>query len=414
MDASVVYIVGAARTPVGQFDGPLSGMEAVELGAAAIKGAVERSRVPPEMASHVYMGQALQAGAGQSPSKQAAILAGLSDTIEATTINKVCASGLKAVTLAAQEILLGYGSVLVAGGMESMSRVPLYAKRGSAVDKEEALDGVNKDGLQNPYDGLSMGACADILADRFHLSRKSQDEYALTTFRRASQAVEMEMFEDEIVPVTCQSGKSAKVSSDDIRSGGIFQRLSTLSTPFSASGTVTAGSACTMADGASAVVLTNAQVARKYCRDNRMLARIVSFADAAAKPIEFAISPAKAVKLALQRAQLSVDQISFWELNEAFAAVVQITQQVSHKHASFWNMTITLLGLEANKVNVSGGAIAFGHPLGSSGCRILVSLLHQLTPGQYGVAAICNAGGGATAMVVQRLEAGSLGDPIGS
>ncbi|RCI13980.1 hypothetical protein L249_8309 [Ophiocordyceps polyrhachis-furcata BCC 54312] len=411
MDAPVVYIVGAARTPIdwnrqitisetNQLDGPLSGVTAPELGAAAIKGAVERSRVPPQMASHVYMGQALQAGAGQSPSKQAAILAGLSETIEATTVNKTCAAGLKAVTLAAQEILLGYGSVLVAGGMESMSNVPLYAKRNCAVNEEELLNGVTKDGLENPYDGLSMGACADILAARFRISRKSQDEYAVTAFQRASQAMEMELFDDEIIPVTCQSEKSARVSTDDIRGEAIFRCLSTLPAPFSASGTATVGNSCSTADGASAVVLTNARVACEYCRDNKMLARIVAFADAAAKPIEFAIAPAKAVEVALERAQLKVDQISFWEINEAFASVVQITEQ--------------LLGLEANKVNVSGGGIALGHPLGSSGCRILVSLLHQLMPGQYGVAAICNGGGGATAMVVQRLEAGNLADPVGS
>ncbi|PFH62762.1 hypothetical protein XA68_11985 [Ophiocordyceps unilateralis] len=391
MDASTVYIVGAARTPVGQVNGPLSQFSATQLGAVAIRGAVERSGVPPELVSHVYMGQALQAGAGQSPSKQAAVYARLPETIEATTINKVCASGLKAVTLAAQEILLGHGSVLVAGGMESMSNVPSYIDKDAAGDKQPR-DGVKTDGLQNPYDGLSMGACADILAARFRLSKESQDEYALATFRRGARAVDVDMFGDEIVPVSSQTGTATQVSTDDIRGKALFQRLNSLTPTFSAAGTITEGSACTKADGASAVVLTNGQVAQEHCRNN-LLARIVSFADAAAKPKEFAIAPAKAVEIALERAGLKVHQISLWEINEAFAAVVLITKE--------------LLGLDAHKINVSGGAIAFGHPLGSSGSRILVSLLYQLSPGQYGVAAVCNAGGGATAVVVQRLAADS-------
>ncbi|KAF4583037.1 acetyl-CoA C-acetyltransferase [Ophiocordyceps camponoti-floridani] len=328
MDTPVVYIVGAARTPVAQVNGPLSQFSAAQLGAAAIQGAMKRSRVPPELVSHVYMGHALQAGCGQSPSKQAAIYAGLSETIEATTINKVCASGLKAVTLAAQEILLGLDSVRVAGGMESMSNVPSYVDTKFFSWRGKGQNGVTKDGLLNPYDGLSMGACADLIAARFELSKESQDEYALASFKRASQAVEMDVFREEVVPVPYQPGGSGQVSNDDIRGKALFQRLKTLNPAFSAAGTITGGTSCTIADGASAVVLTNAQVARQHCKENSMLARIVSFADAAAKPKEFSVAPAKAAEIALERAKLAVDDISLWEINEAFAAVVLINQKV--------------------------------------------------------------------------------------
>ncbi|PHH72180.1 hypothetical protein CDD80_4721 [Ophiocordyceps camponoti-rufipedis] len=328
MNTPVVYVVGAARTPVAQVNGALSQFSAVELGAAAIQGAVKRSRVPPELISHVYMGHALQAGCGQSPSKQAAIFAGLPETIEATTINKVCASGLKAVTLAAQDILLGIDSVRVAGGMESMSNVPSYVDKKPPAGEGKEQNGVTKDGLLNPYDGLSMGACADLIAARFELSKESQDEYALASFKRASRAVEMDLFSEEVVPVPYRPGGSKQVSTDDIRGKALFQRLKTLNPAFSAAGTITGGTSCTIADGASAVVLTNAQVVRQYCRDNSLLARIVSFADAAAKPKEFSIAPAKAAEIALQRAKLVVDDITHWEINEAFAAVVLINQKV--------------------------------------------------------------------------------------
>ncbi|KAK5999188.1 putative acetyl-CoA acetyltransferase [Cladobotryum mycophilum] len=394
-----VYVVSATRTPFARINGTLSRFLAIELGAAAIHAAVTRSGIPPELPSHVYMGHALQAGTGQAPAKQAAICAGLPVTVEATSINKVCASGLKAVCLAAQEILIGHASAQIAGGMESMSNVPLYTRKKRMIADcnestgDEQSDGL-LDGLGNSYDGVLMGGCADQLAARYHIEREDQDEWALAAYQRAATAFAKETFREEIAPVPHQGNGFKQVSADEVKDKAVFQELSRLSPAFSATGTVTAGTSSFLSDGASAVVLANATVARQYCRDAKILAKIISFADASAPPADFAVAPSKAIQIALERAQLTVDQISLWEINEAFALVVMVNEEI--------------LGLDPEKVNVNGGAIAFGHPLGSSGCRILVSLLHQLKPGQYGVAAICNGGGGSTAMVVERLNVESL------
>lgn len=311
----------------------MSPFSATELGAAAIQGAVVRSGIPLELFSHVYMGHVLQAGTGQSPAKQAAIRAGLPETVEATTINKVCASGLKAITLAAQEIMLGHGAALVAGGMESMSNVPMYKrKRKNAMDPnssdgEQGSDGM-QDGLLNPYDGLLMGSCAEQLAVRYHVSRAEQDKCAIIAYRKASSACRKQAFLNEISPVPFSITKSGQVTSDVIRDKTLFQRLSALPPAFSDTGTITAGNSSTLADGASAVILANGVTARKYCQGASILAKIISFADASEVPSDFAVAPSKAVQIALDRAKLTIEDISLWEINEAFALVVLVNQEV--------------------------------------------------------------------------------------
>lgn len=279
------------------------------------------------------MGHALQAGTGQSPAKQAAIHAALPQTVEATTINKVCASGLKAVCLAAQEIMLGYASTQVAGGMESMSNVPLYTrKQHTSVNahvkkRDQPTDGL-EDGLRNVYDGFSMGRCADELAMRYRISRRAQDEYALRTYRRAATALARGAFRDEIAPVSGQRTGLGEVATDTIRNRNAFQHLETLPPAFLPTGTATAGNSCALGDGASAVVLVTAEIARQHCQDAKVFARIVSFADASTTPGDFAVAPSKAIRIALDRANLTVDQISTWEINEAFALVVQANEDV--------------------------------------------------------------------------------------
>ncbi|OQE39368.1 hypothetical protein PENCOP_c007G01917 [Penicillium coprophilum] len=388
-----VYIVGAARTPIARLDS----VPSTTLGAIAIREALNRSHVPLDLFSDVYMGQVLQAGVGQAPAKQAAMQAGLAPDIEATTINKVCASGLKAITCAAQNIQLGYAVAQVAGGMESMSNVPGYLKKGGNCNskEEQVIDGLSLDGLTNASDARSMGACAEGVAKQMGISREEQDAYASTTYSRASRAQQSNVFQKEITPVSVDTTKI--FDTDSLPHKSLFERIHSLKPVFGPGGTVTAANACPLSDGASAVVLADAQVAGQFCRENRVLAKIVAYADAAVPPHEFALAPTKAIQLVLERAQMCVEQISLWEINEAFAIVVIASQQ--------------LLGLDPDTVNVNGGAIAFGHPLGSSGCRLLVSLLHQLDHDQYGIAAICNGGGGATAVLIQRVQGESLGIP---
>ncbi|KOS43227.1 hypothetical protein ACN38_g5872 [Penicillium nordicum] len=391
-----VYIVGAARTPTARINTQLDHVSGTTLGAIAIREALRRSQVPLDLFSDVYMGQVLQAGAGQAPAKQAAMQAGLAPDIEATTINKVCASGLKAITFAAQNIQLGHAVAQVAGGMESMSNVPGYLKKGDDSNSEENLviDGLQLDGLINSSDGRSMGACAEGVAEQMGISREDQDDYALVAYNRASQAQQSNVFQEEIIPVSVDADAAKIFDTDSLPHESLFNRLRALKPVFGPDGTVTAGNACPLSDGASAVVLVDAQIAGQFCRENRVLAKIIAYADASVAPHEFALAPTKAIHLVLEGAQMCVEQISLWEINEAFAIVV-ITSQL-------------LLGLNPDTVNVNGGAIAFGHPLGSSGSRILVSLSHQLAHGQYGVAVVCNGGGGATAVLIQRVEGKDL------
>ncbi|QKX64523.1 uncharacterized protein TRUGW13939_11698 [Talaromyces rugulosus] len=390
------YILSAARTPTAKFNGAFASLSAPQLGSVAIKSALEKSNVPLEKITDVYMGQVLQGNAGQAPARQAAILAGLANTVEATTINKVCASGLKAVVLAAQNIQLGLAEAQVAGGMESMTQVPYYLPRSSqlpAFGNLKLEDGLVKDGLWDVYNQFHMGVCAEKTASKHSISREEQDEYAIQSYQRAQQAWKENKFAEEIAPVTVKSKKSETVISKDEGFESLnIDKLRALKPAFvrDGTGTVTAGNASTLNDGASALVLASREIAQQYGAGNRALARIVASADAAIDPVDFPVAPAKAVPIALERAGITKDQVAVWEFNEAFAAVIKANEKI--------------LGLQNARVNELGGAISLGHPLGSSGSRILTTLLHQLQPGEYGVAAICNGGGAATAIVVQKLD----------
>ncbi|MCJ1364846.1 hypothetical protein MMC16_003963 [Acarospora aff. strigata] len=389
------YILSAARTPTTKFNGSLSSVSAPHLGATAIRAALEKSKVPTSKITDVYMGNVLQGGVGQAPARQAAIFAGLSPTVEAITINKVCSSGMKAVVFAAQNIQLGLAEAQVAGGMESMSRVPYYLARASQqppFGEMKLEDGLIKDGLWDVYNQIHMGVCAEETARKHNVSREEQDAYAIQSYRRAQAAWKEGKFADEIAPVTVKGKKGDTVVSRDEGYDKLNEeKLPTLRPAFKKDGgTVTAGNASSFNDGASALVLGNKSIAQQYGKDSRVLARIVSSADAAVDPIDFPVAPAKAVPLALERAGISQADVAIWEFNEAFAAVIKANEKI--------------LGLELANVNLLGGAISLGHALGSSGSRILTTLLHQLQPGQYGVAAICNGGGAASAMVVQRIS----------
>lgn len=341
------------------------------------------------------MGNVLQGSVGQSPARQASMLAGLSPKVDAVTVNKVCASGLKAAVFAAQNIQLGLAEAQIAGGMENMSRVPYYVSRANQhppFGNVSMEDGLIKDGLWDVYNQIHMGVCAEETAKKHKISRQEQDEYAIQSFHRAQKAWKEGKFADEIAPVTIKGKKGETIIErdegyDNLREG----KVPTLKPAFvKDGGTVTAANSSTFNDGASALVLGSRDIAAEYGSGSRVLARIVASADAAVDPIDFPIAPAKAVPIALERAGISKDQVSVWEFNEAFAAVIKANQK--------------LLGLDSANVNMLGGAISLGHALGSSGSRILTTLLHQLQVGQYGVAAICNGGGAATAMVVQRIE----------
>ncbi|OAL75713.1 hypothetical protein A7D00_1313 [Trichophyton violaceum] len=390
------YILGAARTPTAKFNGPFTTVPAPKLGAEAIKAAISKSKVPVEKITDVYMGNVLQGSVGQAPARQASIFAGLPTTVEAVTINKVCASGMKAVVMAAQNIQLGLAEAQVAGGMENMSRVPYYLPRASQqapFGDMKLEDGLVKDGLWDVYNQFHMGVCAENTAKKHNITREEQDAYAIQSYERAQAAWKENKFDDEITPVTIKTKKGEVVVNrdegfEDLRA----DKIRSLKPAFvrDGTGTITAGNASTFNDGASALVITNEALAREYGSGNRVLARIVSHADAAIDPVDFPVAPAKAVPIALSRAGLTKDQISVWEFNEAFAAVIKANEKI--------------LGLENACVNPVGGAISIGHALGSSGSRILTTLLHQLQPGQYGLAAICNGGGAATAIVIQRLE----------
>ncbi|KAJ6126541.1 hypothetical protein N7523_002153 [Penicillium sp. IBT 18751x] len=390
------YILSAARTPTAKFNGSFTSVSAPELGAVAIKSALSKSNIPMEKITDVYMGNVLQGSVGQAPARQASMFAGLPSTVESLTVNKVCASGLKAVVLAAQNIQLGLAEAQVAGGMENMSRVPYYMSRASQLPPFGEIkleDGLIKDGLWDVYNKFHMGICAEQTAKKYDISREDQDQYAIRSYERAQQAWKENKFAEEIAPVTVKSKKGETVIERDEGYENLrIDKLTTLKPAFlrDGTGTVTAGNASTMNDGASALVIGNKELAREFGAGGRVLARIVSSADAAIDPVDFPVAPAKAVPIALERAGITKDQVAVWEFNEAFAAVIKANEKI--------------LGLENAKVNMLGGAISLGHALGSSGSRILVTLLHQLQPGEYGVAAICNGGGAATAMVVQRLD----------
>ncbi|KAF2704411.1 acetyl-CoA acetyltransferase [Pleomassaria siparia CBS 279.74] len=394
------YIISASRTPTGVFNGAFTTVGATQLGATAIKSALAKSKIPASEIDAVYMGNVLGAGVGQAPARQAAIFAGLPTTVEATTVNKVCASGLKAVSIAASTIELGQAEAQVAGGFENMTRVPYYLARASqqpAFGHQKLEDGLIGDGLWDVYNQIHMGNCAENTAKKYEITREEQDEFAILTYKRAQEAWKAGLFADEIAPVTVKSKKGETVVSEDEGYNKLkLDKVPTLKPAFvrDGTGTVTAANSSAFSDGGSALVLGSKEIAQKYGKDSRVLAKIITYADAAVDPIDFPIAPASVVDKLLSQSGLSKSDIAIWEFNEAFAAVIKANAKI--------------LDLGVDNVNPRGGAIALGHALGSSGSRILVTLLHQLEVGQYGAAAICNGGGAASGMIVQRLDANSL------
>jgi acetyl-CoA C-acetyltransferase len=388
-----VYIVGAKRTAMGSFNGTLAGTAAPQLGATAIKAALEQSGINPADVQEVYMGCVLQAGVGQAPARQAAKFAGIPDNVPATTINKVCASGMKSLALAAQSIMLGHNDVVVAGGMENMSLVPHYLPNSRIGTKYGAItmqDGLQYDGLTDVYSQQMMGTCAEICAAEYSFSREDQDAFAINSYRRSAQAWAEGKFNNEIAPVTIVSRKGEVVFAEDEEYKNVqFDKIPALKPVFKKDGTVTAANASTMNDGAAALVLVS-----KSKMDElglKPLARIAGFADAEQAPEWFTTTPSKALPIAAQRAGLSVTDIDYFELNEAFSVVGLANNK--------------LLGLDPQKVNVNGGAVSLGHPLGASGARIIVTLINVLKQngGKWGGAGICNGGGGASAMVIENV-----------
>ncbi|GAB5539788.1 MAG: acetyl-CoA C-acyltransferase [Salibacteraceae bacterium] len=386
-----VVIVSAVRTPMGSFMGSLSSIPVTDLGAAAIKGAVEKANIDPSEIQEVFMGNVLQAGVGQAPARQAAIGAGLGENVPCTTVNKVCASGMKAIMFGAQSIMTGMNDVVIAGGMESMSQTPHYTsmRGGTKYGNAKMTDGIINDGLMDVYSNQLMGGCAEECAREHNFSREDQDNFAIESYKKAANAWENGWFDEEIVPVSIPQRKGDPVifSQDEEYKNVKFDKIPNLRPAFDKNGTITAANASTMNDGASALVLMSADKAAEF--GLKPLAKIRSFADAAQNSVWFTTAPAKAVPIALERAGLTTQDVDFWELNEAFAVVGLANTK--------------LLGIDSNKVDVHGGAVALGHPLGSSGSRIIVTLINVLKHqgGKIGAAGICNGGGGASAMVVE-------------
>lgn len=389
-----VFIVSAVRTPMGSFLGSLSAVPATKLGAVAVKGALDKINLDPKLVQEIYMGNVLQAGEGQAPARQVALGAGLSNETPSTTVNKVCASGMKAVTMAAQAIKAGDAEVIVAGGMENMSSVPHYynARNATKLGDVKMQDGMVLDGLTDVYNKVHMGVCAEKCATDYSISREEQDNFAIESYKRAAKAWSEGKFADEVVPVEIPQRKGDPVvfAEDEEYKAVNFDRIPTLPTVFKKEeGTVTAANASTLNDGASALILVSKEKMEEL--GLKPLAKIISYADAAQAPEDFTTAPSKALPIALKKAGLELTDIDFFEFNEAFSVVGLANNKI--------------LGLDASKVNVNGGAVAIGHPLGSSGSRIIVTLINVLKQnnGKYGAAAICNGGGGASAIVIENI-----------
>lgn len=389
-----VYIVSAVRTPMGSFMGSLSSIPAPQLGAIAIKGALDKINLSPKVIQEVYMGNVLQAGEGQAPARQAALGAGLSKETPSTTINKVCASGMKAVMMAAQAIKAGDQDVIVAGGMENMSSVPHYyqARNGVKLGDIKLQDGMVLDGLTDVYNKVHMGVCAEKCAAEYNFSREEQDQFAIQSYKRSAEAWASGKFKDEVIPVEIPQRKGEPIifAEDEEYKAVNFDRINTLPTVFQKeNGTVTAANASTLNDGASAIILMSKEKAEEL--GLKPLAKIISYADAAQEPEWFTTAPAKALPIALKKAGLEISDIDYFEFNEAFSVVGLANNKI--------------LGLDDTKVNVNGGAVSLGHPLGSSGSRIIVTLINVLKQNnaKYGAAAICNGGGGASAIVIENI-----------
>lgn len=389
-----VYIISAVRTPLGSFGGKLSGLTAVELGSIAIKGAIKKAGIDPKEVEEVMMGNVISANLGQAPARQAAIGAGIGYHVPCTTINKVCASGMKAVMFAVQSIMTGQNDIVVAGGMESMSNVPYYvpkARFGYKYGNAELLDGLVKDGLFEVYYKFPMGNCADHTAKEMRISREEQDSYAIQSYTRAAQAWKNGAFKEEVVPVELQGrkGETVVIDEDEEYKNVFFDKIPSLRPVFEKDGTVTAANASTMNDGASALVLMSRE--RADALGLKPIAKILGFADAAQDPLWFTTAPALAIPKAIKNAGITAADVDFYEINEAFSAVALANQRE--------------LGIDPGKLNVYGGAVSLGHPLGASGARIITTLnsvLHQES-GKIGVAGICNGGGGASAIVIEKM-----------
>lgn len=387
-----VVIVSAVRTPIGSFMGGLSTIPAPKLGAIAIKGALEKIKLAPNLVEEVLMGHVVQAGSGQAPARQAAIFAGIPDTVPCTTVNKVCASGMKAIMQAAQAIALGDISIAVAGGMENMSLIPHYAhlRNGIKFGPTTFMDGMQKDGLVDAYDENAMGVCADACALEYNFSRKDQDNFAIQSYQRSAKAWKEGKFDNEVIPVEVpqRRGEPIIVSEDEEFKNVKIDKIPALRPAFTKDGTVTAANASTINDGAAALVLMSSEKAKEL--NLTPLATIRSYADAAQEPKWFTTAPAKALPKALKKAGITMKNVDYFEFNEAFSVV------------GLANMKI--LGLQDSRVNVNGGAVSLGHPLGCSGARIIITLLNILEQNnaKIGAAAICNGGGGASAMIVER------------
>ena len=387
-----IVIVSAVRTPIGSFMGSLSTVPATQLGAIAIKGALSKVNLDPNLVDEVFMGNVVQAGVGQAPARQAAIFAGLSNEVACTTVNKVCASGMKAIMLGAQAIMVGDAEIVVAGGMENMSLIPHYVsmRNGVKFGPTTMQDGMQKDGLVDAYDNNAMGVSADLCASEYKITREEQDAFAIQSYERSAKAWETGKFDSEIVPVAVpqRKGDSIMVTKDEEYTNVKLDKIPTLNAVFTKEGTVTAANASTINDGAAAVILMSEEKA--IAMGIKPLAYIKSYADAAQEPKWFTTSPAKALPKALNKVGLSIADVDYFEFNEAFSVVGIANAKI--------------LGLSNEKLNVNGGAVSLGHPLGCSGARIVVTLINvlQQNNGKIGAAAICNGGGGASAIVIEK------------
>ena len=386
-----IVIVSAVRTPIGSFMGSLSTISATKLGAAAIKGALDKINLDPQLVSEVFMGNVVQAGVGQAPARQAALFAGLSNEVACSTVNKVCASGMKAIMMAAQSLKCGDAEVVVAGGMENMSLIPHYIhlRNGVKFGPASLIDGMQKDGLTDAYDNNAMGVCADLCATEYNISREDQDSYAIQSYMRSAAASNSGKFDNEIVPVAVpqRKGDAIIVAKDEEFLNVKLDKIPSLNPVFTKDGTVTAANASTINDGAAALILMTEEKAVEL--NLTPLAYIRGYADAAQEPKWFTTSPAKALPKALEKAGISLDQVDYFEFNEAFSVVGLANAQI--------------LNIPNEKINVNGGAVSLGHPLGCSGARIVVTLINvlQQNNGKIGAAAICNGGGGASAIVIE-------------
>ncbi len=389
-----VYIISAVRTPIGSFGGSLSSLSAIALGSIAVKGAVEKAGIDPKLIQEVYIGNVIAAGLGQAPATQIAAGAGLGFEIPCTLVNKVCASGMKAIMLGAQSIMLGQNDIVVTGGTESMSNIPYYlmkARYGYKYGNSELIDGLQHDGLTDAYDHCAMGVCADNTAKEMNISRQDQDNYAINSYKRSAASWSAGKFKDEIIPVEIKDrkGNTTLFAEDEEYKSVNFEKIPGLKPAFTKEGTVTAANASTLNDGASALILISKEKAQEL--GIKPLARIRGFADAAQEPKWFTTTPSLAIPKAIKHAGLDKKDIAYYEINEAFSAVA-IANNIK-------------LGLDPDKVNINGGAVALGHPLGASGARITTTLLNILKQNQagIGVAGICNGGGGASAIVIENL-----------